>query len=305
MADMAWITLRVWPWNDAWLAQDHELEAAFRGLDLVENGVLQGAMNGDRVDGESWRPQREPGVVVLSGEMRGGSYEIRETSDLLEVLRERGIAYHLTGDAKYEWDGDEEFWHPGMEEPFEATCGESGRFLTEGVWQTFKTLALGPAEKTAAIAVKIRSLQELCADSAPHLRGVYEEAIERLRSEIARMAANPPEPIPLADQVEAFFAASPNWTPPKWYAPSLKIVEVEHERDFEQQVVSVDLQNRLEAAEQRADALAEALRTIEPLIDAQFEGHDGLAEFMEKSRKLNEALDVVRSTLAVDEKAKR
>ena len=45
------------------------------------------------------------------------------------------------------------------------------------------------------------------------------------------------------------------------------------------------------------DALREALEKVEPLIDAQFEGHANVDEFMEKARKLNEALDVVRAAL--------
>jgi predicted nucleic acid-binding Zn-ribbon protein len=46
------------------------------------------------------------------------------------------------------------------------------------------------------------------------------------------------------------------------------------------------------------DVLRAALERIEPLIDAQFEGHADVPEFMEKVRKLNEALDVVRAALA-------
>jgi hypothetical protein len=48
--------------------------------------------------------------------------------------------------------------------------------------------------------------------------------------------------------------------------------------------------------------LREALRRVEPLIDAQFVGHADLSEFVsefvEKGRKLNEALDIVREALA-------
>lgn len=53
---------------------------------------------------------------------------------------------------------------------------------------------------------------------------------------------------------------------------------------------------------ERAERLEQALQKVEPLIDAQFEGHADTAEFMEKTRKLNEALDVVRAVLAEQEK---
>ncbi|HXI36238.1 MAG TPA: hypothetical protein VNH80_04940 [Burkholderiales bacterium] len=55
---------------------------------------------------------------------------------------------------------------------------------------------------------------------------------------------------------------------------------------------------RAEAAEEREKALREALGTVEPLIDAQFEGHADMGEYMAKVQKLNEALDVVRAALA-------
>jgi predicted trehalose synthase len=47
-----------------------------------------------------------------------------------------------------------------------------------------------------------------------------------------------------------------------------------------------------------AERYREALERAEPLIDAQFEGHADVAEFMEKSGKLNDALDIIRAALA-------
>lgn len=43
--------------------------------------------------------------------------------------------------------------------------------------------------------------------------------------------------------------------------------------------------------------LEEALRAIEPLLDAQFDGHTTVEEFIAKSTKLNEALDIARAAL--------
>src|ERR1041385_8620674 len=136
MADVAWVTLTIWPWDDAWLAEDDELRAAFAELELVDTvgsdeGTaleLVGGMNGQADYDDQHR-------MVISGEMRGGSYEIREESNLLELLQERGIAYHLVGDAKFEWVGDEIWWHPGREKPFDAVHGNEGRFLDEGAFR--------------------------------------------------------------------------------------------------------------------------------------------------------------------------
>jgi hypothetical protein len=57
------------------------------------------------------------------------------------------------------------------------------------------------------------------------------------------------------------------------------------------------MRGRAEEAERERDALREALEEIEPLIDAQFEGHLDRAEYMEKVRKLNAALDITRAAL--------
>ena len=59
-----------------------------------------------------------------------------------------------------------------------------------------------------------------------------------------------------------------------------------------------DWMERAIAAQEREKALREALETVEPLIDAQFEGHAGMGEYMVKVQKLNQALDVVRAAIA-------
>ena len=58
------------------------------------------------------------------------------------------------------------------------------------------------------------------------------------------------------------------------------------------------LEAELLAAQEREKALREALETVEPLIDAQFEGHADMGEYMVKVQKLNQALDVVRAAIA-------
>lgn len=47
-------------------------------------------------------------------ESSGGSYAIREESELAETLRALGLAYEIAGDGYYsEWEGDFECWRPG------------------------------------------------------------------------------------------------------------------------------------------------------------------------------------------------
>lgn len=57
----------------------------------------------------------------FDGRSRGG--------DLLALLREWNIAFAITTDAKYEFDGSIIAWHPGMSEPFEAQWSNSGQVL--------------------------------------------------------------------------------------------------------------------------------------------------------------------------------
>lgn len=50
-------------------------------------------------------------------------------------------------------------------------------------------------------------------------------------------------------------------------------------------------------------AAREALQALEPLIDAQFESTEGsVTAFMEQTRKLNEALEIVRTVLTGGDK---
>lgn len=152
MADVAWVTLSIRPWDDAWLAEDDALAEAFRQLDLTSGGYrggdgreLAGAMNGSRDDNEEIRE------VTLSGEMRGGSWEIKSESNLLEALRARGIAYILRGDAKYDWDGDEEWWHPGMDAPFVAAAGAETRYLDKATFDRLAADEYGSSEDLASL----------------------------------------------------------------------------------------------------------------------------------------------------------
>lgn len=155
MADVGWISLSMRPWDDSWLEEDTELGKTFHELYLTNGSYrggdgtkLAGAMNGDRED----NPEKRE--IVLSGEMRGGSWEIKE-SNLLELLRDRGIAYILHGDAKYEWDGDEEWWHPGMEAPFVAVSGSEDRMLDRPTFDGFMNDAVVGTTGYGHLAEKI------------------------------------------------------------------------------------------------------------------------------------------------------
>jgi hypothetical protein len=46
-----------------------------------------------------------------------------------------------------------------------------------------------------------------------------------------------------------------------------------------------------------AEAAFKTLEKIEPWIDAQFEGHDGVSEYMVKVNKINDAHDLINKTL--------
>jgi hypothetical protein len=225
MAEVAWMNLEIWPWDDAWLAQDPELRKAFDELGLVRqkhtNGEeLGGAMNGDR-DEHNDR-------TVISGEMRGASWEIRDESNLLELLQERGIAYVIVGDAKYEWDGDEQWWHPGMREPFAAVhCSGVGRVLDK---HTYEEMLV----KESPVKERLRIVTERLAESRSKLREAkaagwdglvkaYEDAVRAHQRERNRLTRRPRPPEPIEEQLAEFFAADEYaWTPSKRYRPKLK-----------------------------------------------------------------------------------
>lgn len=233
MADMGWASLTVWPWNDAWLAADEGLREAFEAAELSESEdglpVLVGGMNGSRTDSE--------GRVVLEGEFRGGSYELHETM-LLETLRDRRIAYHLVGDAKYEWDGDEEFWHPGMREPFGSLAGESGRFLDRQTFELMRLRAAPLDERLAASMTHIartrdhlKTLRKARKDApSPEAYdasiAAWEQTVRRARREFDRLRRDRPDPESLEALVLAHFEASPEWKPGPRYRPRLRLEPV-------------------------------------------------------------------------------
>lgn len=246
MADYAWVSLRIWPWNDEWLAWDTELQQAFADVDLLENEFcLKAASQGDidvQVDDKGPVPFK---ILMLSGEMKGGSYQIREESTILECLQERNIAFYLSGDAKYDWDGDETWWYPGRDKVFSALAGESGRFLDESAFHELKVRCMSVADRMALVNDYIRTclenVEKLEADDrnrvaegkptiGDHSIPVWKEAIVNHKKEYNRLLSEMPVPESLADLVTEFFAADPfAWRPDVTWRSKLKkdLVEVE------------------------------------------------------------------------------
>lgn len=72
-------------------------------------------------------PDDEGGYTVIEGERGYGLAMEVET-----LLMEKGIAYSRYSDGKYEYDGDEAHWRPGMEAPRVFTrLNNGGRVFTE------------------------------------------------------------------------------------------------------------------------------------------------------------------------------
>ena len=237
MADYAWVTLRIWPWQDAWLGEDEELFSAFDAADLIDGSKpwpsrLCGAMNGDfdrDIDDTGPGPTFE--IVTISGEMRGGSWELREELNVLNVLRSRNIAFHLIGDAKYDWDGDETFWHPGMKQPFYASHANEGRYLSSYAYSQMAELCLPVEERVAMIDTFIEASYEtirtLSEQGREDMVGLYQSAIGLHNRRRAKLMSDDPEPAVMGDLVAAFFNENPDWCPTTRWKPKLRKTPVE------------------------------------------------------------------------------
>lgn len=71
-------------------------------------------------------PETAGGVSVIEGERSYGLAEEVET-----LLMERDVAFSRYSDGKYEYDGDEAHWRPGMEAPRVFTrLNNGGRVFT-------------------------------------------------------------------------------------------------------------------------------------------------------------------------------
>jgi hypothetical protein len=238
MADYAWVDLRIWPWENEWLDHDDELRQAFDDVGLFREGSLDCPTEGEidfHADDKGPVPFR---VAVLNGEMKGGSYEIREESTILECLKERNIAFFLSGDAKYDWDGDETWWHPGRNETFSSTAGETGRFLNKWDFDSLKARCLPVADRVALVNAHIRTCQEniekieaedrnRVAEGKPTIGHyslpTWREAIARHENERDRLLTEMPDPEDLGELVTEFFAADPfAWRPDETWEPKLK-----------------------------------------------------------------------------------
>jgi hypothetical protein len=166
--------------------------------------------------------------LTITGEMRGGSWQLREDTSLLETLRSRNIAYHLMGEAKYEWDGDEIFWHPGMGKPFESAANESGRVLDEPTYRQMRVKCLPVAEQVALLdgyidEVKQQIAMRVAGDRArikegetpvhQHMIRIYRDSLRRHRRKRDRLLRDRPAPADLGALVRAHFDLDSAWRP--------------------------------------------------------------------------------------------
>lgn len=236
LADYGWATFKVWPWKDEWLVHDDVLRTAFSSEGLAE--FDQGRWHLEpAADGEVQRDidDRGPGptfeIATLTGNMQGSSWQIID-SGILDVLRERRIAYWLIGDAAWDWDGDETFWHPGMRSPFFGAYNESGRVLDQSGFRTLLEKCL-PVEQRIALVDDLRAhaaseLGKARANGNEHLEKIWQKAIGRHNRRRAWLFTKLPAPLVFAAVVQEYFDADPlAWRPSARWKPRLDIDEGE------------------------------------------------------------------------------
>lgn len=240
MADYGWASIRMWPWNDAWIATDEGLRDALRGLDLAvrENGVweLRPGTDGDICNEEL---ASDPVFVAttLSGSFRGGAWEIQE-SPLLDALTARGIAWCVDSDPAYDWDGDLIYWHPGMEERWQAPATTSSAVIDRSVYDAMVEKTWPWSVRVAALDEPLRNLQaRLDLALAEKRNGVkpneyviesYRWNIAALEERRAKLRTEKPKPRLLDSLVREFFDAASlatAWLPPSDWAPKLVLEE--------------------------------------------------------------------------------
>jgi len=96
----------------------------------------------------------EDGWTVIGGDRSFGLIEVIE-----EMLIEAGVEYHRYSDGKYEYDGDEAHWWPGLERPrvFQM-LNNGGRVFSENEYLAVKD------KSDAELAALIREHFEFGAD---------------------------------------------------------------------------------------------------------------------------------------------
>lgn len=101
----------------------------------------------DEWDYEHTTDYPEQSITCIEGDASYGMIE-----DVEALLREREIPYSRYSDGKYEYDGDEAHWHPGMESPrVFPRLNNGGRVFSEADFREFMNRGGGALELGAHI----------------------------------------------------------------------------------------------------------------------------------------------------------
>lgn len=111
MADHWYACCEIWPWRPEVLPDSAEKEELL-GVVAAYPALFSG---GDaRVKDD---PQRGPVLVLEDDQASYGVAQFDQTDGIPELCRTLGLAYLLFDDGRYEYDGSEETWGPGMGAP--------------------------------------------------------------------------------------------------------------------------------------------------------------------------------------------
>ena len=111
MADRWYACCEIWPWRPEVLPDCAEKEELL-GVVAAHPALFSG---GDaRVKDD---PQRGPVLVLEDDQASYGVAQFKQTDGIPELCRALGLAYLLFDDGRYEYNGSEEAWAPGMAAP--------------------------------------------------------------------------------------------------------------------------------------------------------------------------------------------
>lgn len=128
MSEMIQSALRAWPWP---VEHDKQVE---QSLDLTPSWLREALeQQFDSYDlGLATVGRDEDGMWVLEWDGEWNYGLVGNCENLLTLFQENDIAYVVTDDAKYEFEAEIVWWHPGMEkERHEQGSQDSGHVLTK------------------------------------------------------------------------------------------------------------------------------------------------------------------------------
>jgi hypothetical protein len=110
MADNWYARCEIWPWEPEGLAEGDEKDEL-----LTVVAAYPPPFTGD--PGVKNDPERGRVLVLEDDQATYGVAQFDQTDGIPELCRALGLAYLLFDDGRYEHDGSEETWEPGMEAP--------------------------------------------------------------------------------------------------------------------------------------------------------------------------------------------